>query len=241
MSKIPPESFIKKHIKKIIIFVSIIIALLALIAGVFTYQGNLPFVLPFSSSKTPADDTNLLLEEVGALIVLPQGEQPTIATVSDKTKLAGQSFFKNAENGDRVIIYQKSGKAILYRPSLKKIIDVASLANTAQLDSGNSSPSAVMEEVKDEKKYRLVLYNATKISGLARTKEAALEKNLPNTEVVQRGNATGDYDKTLVIDLKGTEGEFAKTLAKELNAEVSELPNGETEPKEADFLIILAE
>ncbi len=56
---------------------------------------------------------------------LPQGENPTIATVVDKQKLADQPFFTHAENGDKVLIYTNARKAILYRPTTKKVVEVA--------------------------------------------------------------------------------------------------------------------
>lgn len=71
------------------------------------------------------EEINALLEKVGMLIELPQGETPTVATVSDKDKLKDQPFFANAQNGDKVIIYPNAKKAILYRPSINKLIDVA--------------------------------------------------------------------------------------------------------------------
>ena len=58
-----------------------------------------------------------LVEKVGKLMVLPKGEDPTVATVTDKTKLAGQAFFQNAENGDKVLIYGNAQKVFLYRSS----------------------------------------------------------------------------------------------------------------------------
>ena len=69
-----------------------------------------------------------LITQVGKLMQLPTGEQPTIANVSDVTQAKKQSaFFNNAQNGDKVLMYVKAGEAILYRPSTNKIILVAPL------------------------------------------------------------------------------------------------------------------
>ena len=66
-----------------------------------------------------------LLAEVGKIVILPKGETPTIATVTDESKLADQPFFKNAKKDDKVLIYTEAKKAYLYRPSTKKIIEIA--------------------------------------------------------------------------------------------------------------------
>lgn len=65
------------------------------------------------------------VQMVGKLMVLPKDEEPTMATVSDPEKLKDQPFFVNAKKGDKVLIYSNARKAILYSPSLKKIIEVA--------------------------------------------------------------------------------------------------------------------
>ncbi len=77
---------------------------------------------PVELSQTQTKD---LIDAVGKLIELPADEQPTIATVTDADKLRSQAFFLNSQNGDRVLIYTTAKKAILYRPALNKIIEVA--------------------------------------------------------------------------------------------------------------------
>jgi cell division protein FtsB len=62
---------------------------------------------------------------VGALVDLPSGETPTVATVSDSAKLKEQAFFELAQNGDKVLIYSKAKKAYLYRPSTNKMVNIA--------------------------------------------------------------------------------------------------------------------
>jgi len=55
--------------------------------------------------------------------VLPIDETPALATVTDKAKLTTK-FLQKAENGDKILIYQKAGRVIIYRPSIDRIIDV---------------------------------------------------------------------------------------------------------------------
>lgn len=91
------------------------------------------------------EEAKLILEKLGKLIELPPGEDPTIATVTDATKLTDQPFFANAQNGDKVIIYTKAKKAILYRVETNKIIDVAPVnigSNATPSAQTISTPSA---------------------------------------------------------------------------------------------------
>ena len=82
--------------------------------------------------------TNALVSSLGKLMELPKDETPTVATISDKEKLANQVFFKMAENGDILFAYTTAMKAILYRPSTNKIINVApiSINQDQSLNSG---------------------------------------------------------------------------------------------------------
>lgn len=70
-------------------------------------------------------EIDTLVARIGELMVLPEGEQPTVATVSDIELLREQPFFANAKNGDRVLIYTSARKAILYDPVANKIVEIA--------------------------------------------------------------------------------------------------------------------
>ncbi|MDD5489918.1 MAG: hypothetical protein PHP25_04550 [Candidatus Moranbacteria bacterium] len=80
---------------------------------------------------------------IGKFMELPQEETPTLATVSDQEKLKGQQFFLNAKNGDKVLVYPKAKKAILYRPSSGKIIEVANLTSGVRSEppAGDQPPN----------------------------------------------------------------------------------------------------
>ena len=71
------------------------------------------------------EEIDTLVAQVGELLVLPEGEAPTVATVSDIELLREQPFFANAKNGDRVLIYTSARKAILYDPVANKIVEIA--------------------------------------------------------------------------------------------------------------------
>ena len=79
------------------------------------------------------EEAERLTAEVARLYQVPD-EVPTVATVVDASKLKDQPFFAKAENQDRVLIFTGAKRAILYRPSTKKIIEVApiNIGNNAE-------------------------------------------------------------------------------------------------------------
>ncbi len=56
-------------------------------------------------------------------MILPAGEQPELATVTDASKLQ-TPFLRQARNGDKLLVYEKAGEAILYRPGIDRIVAV---------------------------------------------------------------------------------------------------------------------
>lgn len=75
------------------------------------------------SSQNIPETESAIISAVSKHYVLPTDEQPALATVTDKTKL-NSTLAKRAQDGDRILIYQKNQQAIIYRPSLDKIVDV---------------------------------------------------------------------------------------------------------------------
>ena len=108
----------KTAIGLVIIFVVLFVCVLST-AVYFYKKAN------SNSEKVSKNDLALTVERVGKLMVLPTDETPTMATVSDPAKLKDQAFFANAKAGDKVLIYSNARKAILYSPTLNKIIEVA--------------------------------------------------------------------------------------------------------------------
>jgi hypothetical protein len=169
------------------------------------------------------EEVKKITDQVSKLMVLPTKEEPIVVTVLDKKKLKDQDFFKNAENGDKVIVYSVSKQAILYRPSINKIIQVA------PLNLGDTNQPI-----------KIALYNGTSTTGMTATLEKELTGKVTNITIADKENAKKtDYEKTIVVDLSGKKPELAKQLATLLKAQVGKLPAGETAPKGADFLVII--
>jgi myo-inositol-hexaphosphate 3-phosphohydrolase len=111
--------------QKVIDRVVMLIAVVAVVfGGYFYYQWSL---LKQNPQAVAQQETTDLMAKVGKLLVLPEGETPTVATVSDPEALKDQAFFTKATKGDKVLIYTTAKKAILYSVTLNKILEVAPL------------------------------------------------------------------------------------------------------------------
>lgn len=104
--------------------------------------------LASNPTVTAQQEQQDLINKVGKLTVLPTGETPTVATVTDISKLKDQAFFVNAVNGDKVLIYTQAKEAFLYRPSTNKIINIApvNLGNSTQSSTTTGTTSTTTKK-----------------------------------------------------------------------------------------------
>ncbi len=107
----------------------LIVVVLLGITGYFGYkyytERSKPGVQGAQTSQQMAATPKELVDEISKFIVLPN-EEPQVATISNVDILKGgdgSEFFKNAQNGDAVLIFTKAGRGLLYRPSTHKIIE----------------------------------------------------------------------------------------------------------------------
>ena len=192
------------------------IAITGLVVAGFSRQN------PGISPEKEAED---LVKKVSKFILLPQGEVPTIATVSDIDKLKDQPFFEKSQNGDKVLIYPTAKKAYLYRPSTDKLIDVT----VVSVDSGGSKPAEI----------KIVLRNGTSTVGLTNKLEPEVKKILTNATIVKKENAAkSDYQTSIVVVLNQNAREAASLIADYLKTTVTDLPADENRPDDVDILII---
>lgn len=134
------------------------------------------------AGKAEVPEVESVVASVAELIDLPTGETPTLATVSDKSKLESQAFFKRAENGDKVLIYTNAGRAILYRPSVGKVIDMTAvntaLPETSKETKSTSSETGAVAGEKTESETAVQDVNAS----VSETEKKAEEDNGKNSE-----------------------------------------------------------
>lgn len=218
--------------KHLTIWLAVLVVLAAIIATLFYLQAEEAKKLLKASSAGSADQTKELIKKVGELIELPGGETPTVATVTDVEKLKGQAFFAKAQKGDKVLIFEKAGKAVLYRPSTGKIIEYAPINIESQ---GNKS---TIKKI-DFKNLTVAIYTAPGKSELAVSSEKKIKDKYPEVNIVTKEEASSSaYQDNIAIDLVGGKADQAEALAGVVGGRTGAFPEGELRP-DADILIIV--
>lgn len=225
------------------------------IAGVGIYQytkvtKELSTMKTSSNGPLTDDRQRELIAEVSSRIMLPGDEKPTVAVVSDINRLKDQQFFANGQNGDVVLIYMTSKKAVLYRPTDKKIVEVAPVnlnntqasvagTTTASVDT-NPTPATSTAPTPTPAPRKYSILNGTSVTGLAKTFEQQLTTKFPTAQVLERGNAVKrDYATSTLVDVGGNKTAEAQQVASALGIVPGPLPAGEQLPAGVDFLIII--
>lgn len=99
------------------------------------------YLLFFSNRNSLADDkqkeAQITIDAVRKILINLPDEVPTLATITDLSKLKGIPLFQNAKMGDKVLFYTKALKAIIYDPKLNVIVDIGRLGTSSS--QGTSS------------------------------------------------------------------------------------------------------
>lgn len=250
---VAPASSSNKTLPLVVVLSTLLFVALCA-AGYFYYQ--------YQQSPRVADakEIGALKETVGSFFMLPEGEEPTLATVTDREKLADQPFFQKAENGDKVLIYSASGRAILYRPSAQKIVDVTTVnVNQPTPETVATEPvpspvpatepqvatsplSAVLGEATTnvvETPVTVALYNGSSAIGITNSVAAKITVAFPKAAITKRETAKRtDYAETTVVDVTGRHADSAQAIATLIGGTVASKPDGETDPG-TDILIVV--
>lgn len=136
-----PVSEKKKISKKLLIYLLLSVTIILLgTTGYFFYQYQRLFKSPIAAQVAAQEEAKKLATAIGKLMLLPKDEIPTVATITDIDKLKDQPFFKDAANGNKVLIYANSKQAIIYDPKTNLIVNVGPI-NFSQQETQPAKPS----------------------------------------------------------------------------------------------------
>jgi hypothetical protein len=121
---------------KILVFLIVIVAVGGVFSSIYMWRKVKNLENP---SLAVESEVRRIVGDISKIVVLPSDETPTLATVSDPEKLRSQPFFANAEVGDKVLIYTVSKKAILWRPSVSKIIEISAINPSSLTTQGSNN------------------------------------------------------------------------------------------------------
>ncbi len=177
------------------------------------------------SSKSVDQTNKELVQKINSFYQLPTGEEPAIIAVTkdpsefttDQEKQFS-SAFKDLKKGDNVLLYEKAGQAILYRPAQNKVISTVTLT------------------VKQPIKISII----ASASDQTTAEKTLLTKYADNIKITSKTIASGSYTQTQVIDLSGKQADAAKTIAETLGGVVATaFPTAEKTPDKTDIVVII--
>jgi hypothetical protein len=197
-------------------------------------------------AKREQEEFKSTVAKIGTLIKLPVDETPTLATVSEADRLKNMTFFKDAQNGDKVLMYIKNRKAYLYRPADEILVEVATInvsdqANTNQQQANvlGTQQNPPARGTSSNPVATLTIRNGTQTPNLAATAREKLSATKGFEVAATQDAARTDYPQSVVVVLNEEFEQQGKELAKMYNTDpIIVPPQGETVPN-TDLLLIL--
>jgi uncharacterized protein YoxC len=212
-----------KKTGKLNIIISVVLVVIALALAALTFYFFRQYQnIKKNPNQVAQAEIDAVVANVSKIIDLPKDETPTLATVQDKDKLKDQPFFAQAQNGDKILIYTKSKKAIIYRPKDNILVNVGpividpkTLPQLAIVDAGGDVNGAV-KKLSDKFTDNVAIASSS----------SAKNKN--------------SVKQTVVLDVTGKSGDLASQIAQELGGTVSNVyPTGEAVPEGANIVIFV--
>ncbi len=236
-----------RRLKPSVIVFSFLLCLFAGAAGYFYYKYK-----QATQTVDTKEEIAQLVETIGAVMELPSDETPTLATVTDREKLTDQPFFRKSENGDKVLIYTNAGRAILYRPSVEKIVDVSAInveENRATTPQENAAVKSHAEEevvpITSEATLsgpiKIAFLNGSTKVGVTQPAEDKILAAFPEGIVVVGKEKASKitYQGIMVADISGKASARASEIATTLGGTMGAFPGDELVPGEADIVVMI--
>jgi hypothetical protein len=205
--------FTKKYAKLLVT-----ILIVAAVLGVM-------WLISIKRTTSQQKDLNHVVSRVGQLMILPSNEQPTFATVTDKTKLTDKFLAAKAANGDEILIYAKNQTVIIYRPSINKIAAVGTVSVDPALAEAKDATLTVEDGSNNPQKTQAIIQK--------------IRAAYPEIKLTDGGEASRqDLPETIVIDNSNTKDNLMFALVKLVAGKQGILPLGVNNAS-TDLLVIV--
>ncbi len=161
-------------------------------------------------------------KEIAKSYTLPQNDKSTLADVKNAADLKKDAtngeFFKDAADGDILLVYNDSKLGILYRPTTKKIVKAGPVAFKQQITM----------QIFGEKTDRDTVVSALK--------NASLESDI---KISAQSDAKVPITAgTIVVDMTGKNAELSKKIAAQLKGQVGNVPEGQELPSKDVGIVV---
>ena len=199
------------------------------------------------NTKTPEEKAAAELASavaaVGKLMILPKGDEPVLASVTDAEALIKQqAFFTGSVNGDQLLLYPKNLKAVIYSPSRHMIVNVGPIqSGPDNAQPAGVSPQTNAKQPAAQEVLTVEVRNGTGKPGLAAEVAQNIGADTRYKVAAVSDAKSNDYSKTIlyVKDGDSEKTALANALASLIGASVvSEMPKGEKSIA-ADSLVIV--
>ena len=191
---------------------------------------------------TQEEEVQQLIDEISEFLDLPAGEEPSLATIEDVEQLRSQSFFENAQNGDKLLIYEEARRAFLYRESTNRIVNSGPISVSEQTDALNQSQPAPEPEEQEQASsadVSVLFYGSPADIDEARGRIGDNSSFNPSFEEASLPDDV-DGPQPQILTINGSAASYASFVSGELGIDAvsSDLPEG-VSAQESDIVIIL--
>ncbi|MCX7997205.1 MAG: hypothetical protein N2691_05660 [Patescibacteria group bacterium] len=219
----------------VIIPVSVVLVISLVVSGYFAwhaYEFKQSRLDPDRAAKLQAER---IVSRVSRLMDMPSTERASVAVLGARSDEQYRDFFSQAIPGDAVIIFPQARRAILYRDSIDRIIDIVTLASAERV----SPPSGAQEKSVVRYPLRMAILNGGAPAGSEQLAGEIIQDAIAGLIPEYAGAAkANNYTRTIVINLSGVPETVLEDVARAIGGTITTLPSYETAP-DTDFLVIL--
>lgn len=201
--------------KKRLLFIVGLLLVIGLTVGVTLWVTN---------KQSDKESVQTVKASVSKLMILPEDEEPTLAIVQEEDALQDKFLKDNAEKGDQILIYTNLGQAIIYRPSINKIVAVSRVT----VDAAQAQAYGATIEIR----------NGTSDASIDDELKDVLAQKYPTAKFTITMANNKNFEKTTVIDNNDTKDNLFVQIIDELRAGRGVIPLGEAKAT-TDIVIII--